>query len=93
MADFSDDHVVLLERTVQANKDTIAENQKLREELKARDEDHQKVLGEVLKELQNLKESTCSQRLPQRRRRSRKVQVPSGCRVSATALIMNTYHE
>ena len=84
MANFGDDHVVLLEETVQANKDAITENKKLRDELKARDEEHRKVLGEVLKELQNLKDS--SQRLPKRRSRSRKVQVPPGCRVSASAL-------
>lgn len=84
MADFGDEYVVLLEKTVEANKEAIAENKKLREELKAREENHQTVLGEVLKELQNLKES-CTQRLPQQcsRLRNSKVQVPPGCRVSA----------
>lgn len=43
----SDDHVVLLEQTLHKNQQMIAENQKLREEMKAKEEEHSKVLPEV----------------------------------------------
>ena len=48
----SDEHVLLLEKTQQKNNEMIAENQTLREEMKAKEENHNKVLREVLNELQ-----------------------------------------
>ena len=57
MAEITDDHVILLERTLQTNKDVIAENRKLQDELKSRDEEHNQVLHNVLKDLQELKEN------------------------------------
>ena len=60
MAEITDDHVILLERTLQTNKDVIAENRKLQDELKLRDEEHNQVLHNVLKDLQELKESPIS---------------------------------
>ena len=39
----SDEHVLLLEKTLQKNNEMIAENQKLREEMKAKEENHNKV--------------------------------------------------
>ena len=48
----SDEHVLLFEKTLQKNNEMIAENQKLREEMKAKEENHNKVLREVLNELQ-----------------------------------------
>ncbi|XP_015760459.1 PREDICTED: uncharacterized protein LOC107339672 [Acropora digitifera] len=52
----SDDHVVLLEQTLHKNQQMIAENQKLREEMKAKEEEHSKVLREVLTELKNIRQ-------------------------------------
>ena len=59
MAEITDDHVVFLERTLQTNKGVIAVNKKLQDQLKSRDEEHNKVLRDVhvLKELQELKEN------------------------------------
>ena len=48
----SDEHVLLFEKTLQKNNEMIAENQKLREEMKAKEENHNKVRREVLNELQ-----------------------------------------
>ena len=85
MAEITDDQVVLLERTLQTNKEVIAENKKLQDELKSRDEEHNKVLHDVLKELRELKENRKNSgnreqsRLP---RKKQKVQVPPSCRVS-----------
>ena len=59
MAEISDERVLLLERTLQKNKEVIEENQKLRDELKARGEEHNKVLGEVLNKLKG--KFPCSQ--------------------------------
>ena len=57
MADMiTDDHVVLLEQTLQKNQEMIAENQKLHEEMKAKDEECNKVLREVLTELKNIRQ-------------------------------------
>lgn len=56
MAEISDDHIVLLEETLQTNRDVIAENQRLHEQLYLRDEENRKVLQDVLKELRDLKE-------------------------------------
>ena len=83
MAEITDEQVVLLEKSVQANRDALEENRKLREEIKAREDEHQKVLSDVLKELRELKDSR--QRTPERRSRakSKKIQVPPGCRVSS----------
>lgn len=52
----TDDLVVLLEKTLQKNEEMITENQKLREEMKAKDEEHNRVLREVLNELQNIRQ-------------------------------------
>ena len=52
----SDEHVLLLEKTLQKNNEMIAENQKLREEMKAKEENHNKVLREVLNELQSIRQ-------------------------------------
>ena len=49
----SDEHVLLLEKTLQKNNEMIAENQKLREEMKAKEENHNKVLREVLTSLRS----------------------------------------
>ncbi|XP_067025261.1 uncharacterized protein [Acropora muricata] len=79
----SDDHVVLLEQTLHKNQQMIAENQKLREEMKAKEEEHSKVLREVLTELKNIrqKEDNVANRVrPQLQRRRNKIQVPSTCR-------------
>ena len=85
MAEISDDRVVLLEETLQTNRDVIAENQRLREQLHSRDEENRKVLQDVLKELRDLKEGQRGEmplgRTTQRRKRQ-KVQVPPTCRVS-----------
>lgn len=51
MAEITDDQVVLLERTLQTNKEVIAENKKLQDQLKSRDGEHNKVLRDVLKEV------------------------------------------
>ena len=87
----SDDHVVLLEQTLHKNQQMIAENQKLREEMKAKEEEHGKVLREVLTELKNIrqKEDNVANRVRpqlQRIRRRNKIQVPSTCRVSILRL-------
>lgn len=63
----------------------ITENQKLREEMKARHEEHNRVLREVLNELQNIrqKHDDVGNRVrPQRKGKKGKVQVSSACRVS-----------
>ena len=57
MTEITDDQAILLERTLQTNKEVIAENRKLQDELKSRDEEHNQVLHDVLKELQELKEN------------------------------------
>ena len=86
MADLiTDEHVVLLEQTLQKNQEMIAENQKLREEMKAKDEENNKVLREVLTELKNIrqKQDDVGNRVrPQLQRKRNKLQVPSTCRVS-----------
>lgn len=85
----SDDHVVLLEQTLHKNQQMIAENQKLREEMKAKEEEHSKVLRKVLTELKNIrqKEDNVANRVrPQLQRRRNKIQVPSTCRVSILRL-------
>ena len=83
----NDDRVVFLEETLQTNRNVIAENQQLREQLNSMDEEHRKVLQDVLKELRNLKEGKRGElplgRAAQRQTRKRqKVQVPPTCRVS-----------
>ena len=85
----SDDHVVLLEQTLHKNQQMIAENHKLREEMKAKEEEHSKVLREVLTELKNIrqKEDNVANRVrPQLQQRRNKIQVPSTCRVSILRL-------
>ena len=89
MADFSDQHAILLEEAVKSNREVILENQKLREELKARDEGHNRVMRSVLDELEKLKERNDReqvQRSQARRLRANKkkskVQVSPACRVS-----------
>ena len=79
----NDDRVVLLEQTLETNKNVIVENQQLREEMKARDEDHSKVLQDVLKELRQLKEGQRGEQPVQRRQACtrQKIQVPLTCRV------------
>jgi len=87
MAEITDDQAVLLERTLQTNKEVIAENKKLQDELKSRDEEHNKVLHDVLKELQDLKENQKnSENREQSRlaRKNQKVQVPPSFRVSTS---------
>lgn len=92
MAEITDDHVVLLEETLQKNRDVLTENEKLQAELKAREESHSRVLQEVLKELQNLKESQRTapagnrRHSPQENRKKQKLQVPKSCRVSILPL-------
>lgn len=80
----SDEHVLLLEKTLQKNNEMIAENQKLREEMKAKEENHNKVLREVLNELQSIrqKQDNRNRVRPESQRKTNKVQVPSACRVS-----------
>ena len=80
----SDEHVLLLEKTLQKNNEMIAENQKLREEMKAKEENHNKVLREVLNELQSIRQrqDNGNRVRPQHQRKTNKVQVPSACRVS-----------
>lgn len=41
----SDDHFVLLEQTLHKNQQMIAENQKLREEMNAKEEEHSSSRG------------------------------------------------
>ena len=57
MTEITDDQAILLERTLQTNKEVIAENRKLQDELNSRDEENNQVLHDVLKELQELKEN------------------------------------
>ena len=57
MAEITDDQAILLERALQTNKEVIAENRKLQDKIKSRDEEHNQVLHNVLKELQELKEN------------------------------------
>ena len=84
----NNDRVVFLEETLQTNRNVIAENQQLREQLNSMDEEHRKVLQDVLyRELRNLKEGQRGElplgRAAQRQTRKRqKVQVPPTCRVS-----------
>lgn len=81
MAEITDDQAVVLERTLQTNKEVIAEN----DELKSRDEEHNKVLHDVLKELQELKgnrKNSGNREQSQLPRKKQKVQVPPSCRVS-----------
>ena len=56
MAQFDDEYVVLLEQSIASNKHVVEENRRLRDELKTKEEQNSKVLSEVLKELQQLKE-------------------------------------
>ena len=86
MAGITDDQAVLLERTLQTNKEVIAENKKLQDEIKSRDEKHNKVLHDVLKELQELKQNRNFGNQGQSRlsRKKDKVQVPPSCRVSVS---------
>ena len=90
----SDEHVLLLEKTLQKNNEMIAENQKLREEMKAKEENHNKVLREVLNELQSIrqKQDNGNRVRPQRQRKTNKVQVPSACRVSIPIFWFNRSH-
>ena len=62
----TDDHVVLLEKTRQKNQEMITENQKLGEEMKAKDEEHNRVIREVLNELQNMNDDVANRVRPQR---------------------------
>ena len=57
MAEISDERVLLLERTLQKNKEVIEENQKQGDKLKARGEEHNKVLSEVLNKLKDIGEN------------------------------------
>ena len=90
MADFSDQHTILLEEAVKSNRDVVLENRKLLEELTARDEEHNRVMHNVFAELENLREQrsereqlkrpqTCRNR---RAKKKSKVQVSPACRVS-----------
>ena len=54
MANLSDEHLILLEHTVRANEQVLEENRRLREQLAERDETHNKVMRDVLGELQQL---------------------------------------
>ena len=54
MANLSDEHLILLERTVRGNEQVLEENRRLREQLTERDETHNKVMRDVLGELQQL---------------------------------------
>ena len=67
----TDDHVVLLEKTRQKNQEMITENQKLGEEMKAKDEEHNRVLREVLNELQNMNDDVGNRVRPQRQGKKR----------------------
>jgi len=87
MAEISDERVLLLERTLQKNKEVIEENQKLRDELKARGEEHNKVLSEVLNKLKDIEENQKTGNRghaaqPLQKRKKKQIQVPSTCRVS-----------
>ena len=86
MAEISDERVLLLERTLQKNKEVIEENQKLRDELKERGEEHNKVLSEVLNKLKDIEENQKTgnrgHAQPLQKRRKKQIQVPSTCRVS-----------
>ena len=55
MASFSDDHVVLLENSVSANNQVLEENRRLREELKARNQEQDRALKAVLDKLKELR--------------------------------------
>ena len=70
-----DDHVVLLEKTLQKNQEMITENQKLLEGMKAKDEERNRVLGRSTTML----ETACD---PNAKEKKGKIQVSSACRVS-----------
>ena len=79
----TNERIVLLENTLQANKEVIAENEKLRQHLKTKEEEHNQLLFDVLKELQDLKEDKRSRAGGRgQTRKKQKVQVPPACRVS-----------
>ena len=84
MAQFDDEYVVLLEQSIASNKHVVEENRRLRDELKTKEEQNSKVLSEVLKELQQLKEKHGGkERGRARGKRSTAIKVPSSCRVSS----------
>lgn len=87
--DITDVRVVLLEETLQKNQETLRDNQNLREELKSRDEAHNRVLKEVLQELQQLKDNQAAatnRKIGTQKKQKAKIQVPKSCRVSTTPL-------
>lgn len=83
MAQFGDEYVVLLEQSIESNKHVVEENKRLREDFKMKEEQNSKVLNEVLKELQQLKEKHGGkERGRGRSKRTATIKVPSSCRVS-----------
>ena len=89
MAQFGDEYVVLLEQSIESNKHVVEENKRLRDELKTEEEQNSKVLNEVLKELQQLKEKHGGKERGRVERgargqlRTATIKVPSYCRVSS----------
>lgn len=55
MEDFSDQHAILLEEAVKFNRNIVRKS-KLREELNARDEEHNRVMRSIFTELEKLRE-------------------------------------
>ena len=89
MANLSDEHLILLEHTVRANEQVLEENRRLREQLAERDETHNKVMRDVLGELQQLRQQekrTSNSRCRRGRKEKQNIQIPPLCRVSTSQL-------
>lgn len=91
MASFSDQHAVLLETTLKSNNKVLEENRKLQEDIKSRDETHKKLIEGLVSELKQLKEQNteiaktgCKKG---KKKTTKRVQIPSTCRVSPIYLI------
>ena len=95
MERITDDHVILLEQTLAKNREVISENQKLREELKQRDEENGRVLRDLLNTVQQLQQDNRGNSKKRRlltKSQQKNVQVPSCCRVN-TKLIDIPIHD
>ena len=80
----TDDRALLLERTLQKNEEMLEENRKLREELKTREQDNNRVLQDVLTQLRTIQQTSQQNAVGKRgqKKRRTKIQVPTACRVS-----------
>ena len=95
MANFSDEHAVLLEKTLRSNRKVLEENKRLQEDIKVRDEAHKGLLNELMKEVKHLKEQQSTVRSTKTSNRRRggsakktRVNVPPACRVSSISMLL-----